>query len=281
MEKKSSVAVLVPIYKTSFSKYEKFSFYHNAKILSNRDIFLLGPKRLENHLISLSKTINNGHVTIVEDRFFNNKLSGNSRLFLSYDLYNRYVDYEYILICHHDVFVFKDNLDFWISRKFDNIGAPLFLNKKADSSTLKKGNNGGFCLRKVDSCLKVLAETKFTYSRIEVLWKMEPVWYWKIFRVLRDGIIYNYKWKKFHPVIHEDMFWSVVVPNQFKWFKNAEFCDAKLFSFEEKPKLMFELTNNTLPMGMHAWWKFDKDAAMELIRNFDDKSEILTDESET
>lgn len=271
MEFMKRIAVIVPIYKESLTLFEEFSFYRNANILSNRDIFLLGPRRMKSYLFELKKTIPNGNVCIVDDKFFNNKLSGNSRLMLSYDLYNNFKSYDFMLICHFDCILFEDQLDYWMLQGYDNIGAPLFRNKRNDSISLRMGNNGGLCLRNIKSCLKILSRIKYTYSNISILWQMEDRLEWKIFRILRDGLLFNYKWSILRPLIHEDMFWSVLAPRQFPWFKNAPFEKAKYFAFEEKPDKLFEMTNHTFPFGIHAWWKNDKNFCLKMIEDYDSR----------
>lgn len=272
MENPPSVAVIVPIFKDSFSDYEKFTFYNNAKVLSNRNIHLVGPKRLENYIEKLSKTIENGKVTIFDDYFFNNTLRRSALLMMDISYYQSYIEYDYILICHFDAIVFQDNLDYWTSQPFDNIGAPLFNNNYPFQT--RPGNNGGLCLRKISSCIKVLTEINYTYSNISSIWKLGFNYYDKCYRVIRDVFIYNYKWIKLRPVLHEDLFWSVIVPDKFSWFKNAPFDTALHFAFEEKPKILHKLTDFNYPLGIHAWWKFDEHFCAELIQKKFPETEV-------
>ena len=48
-----------------------------------------------------------------------------------------------------------------------------------------------------------------------------------------------------------------VAPKNFPWFKVASFDEARKFSFECNPRKLFELNQNQLPFGCHAWQKHD------------------------
>lgn len=269
MKKNQKVVVVVPIYKDMLSDNESYSFYHNAKILENRDIYLVGPRRLGNYLYSLSKTITNGHVILVDDKYFNNKLRGANRLFMTYDFYNKFNKFEYMLVCHFDAIIFEDRLDYWVSLKLDYIGAPLFYGNSVNFDKLRKGSNGGFCLRNIQSCLAVLSQPGRIFSNLRTLWNMENRIDWKIFRVVRDGIIFNFKWGPLRPIINEDMFWSCIVPEKHSWYKVANFDTARLFAFEINPRLLHKLNKGVLPMGIHGWWKHDKEYCIGLMKQFD------------
>ena len=214
MSKRKPVAVLIPIYKDSFLRFEEFSFYHNISVLKERDIFLLGPKRLEKYLVELKMKFNNCFITIVDDKYFDDSQKGNSRLMMNLDLYKKYEAYNFLLICHFDAIVFEDSLDYWMSKEFDYIGAPRFLNHSDNSVDLNLGNNGGLCLRKVDSCIKVLSETGYRYSKLRSIWKTGQSLKEKVRNLLLDGLIYNYKINGFKPIIHEDIYWSICDDNQ-------------------------------------------------------------------
>lgn len=272
MNNQSSLAVVVNIFLETFEPNEKFSFYHNLKVLKNRDVYLVGPKRLENYIINLSESINNCRYNIVDDFYFDNSHKGNSRLMMSLEFYKFFQNYEYILICHHDAFVFEDKLDYWMSLDLDVIGAPLFYYNEKELEHLRKGLSGGLCIRRVKSFIDVLSRKKIYFSSLRALWKTEKSIAWKLFRVIRDGLIYNYNIKPLLPVIKEDIFWTEVVPLDYSWFKVSGFDHARKFAFELNPQLLFTLNNNKYPLGLHAWWKYDEDYCKQLIDHHSDNS---------
>lgn len=263
----NDVCVIIPIYKDSFSEIEKYSFDRNLQVLANRDIFLIGPASLKPYLISLTRDLNNVHFKIFDDEYFG-KIRSGTRLLMSIGFYDCFVDYKFMFICHFDAILFKDELDYWVSQEIDIIGAPLFHTNRNSINDLRMGTNGGLCLRNINSCRRVLLDIRKTYFNISTLWKMERNIFWKLFRVLRDGLFFNYKIHRLRPVLNEDMFWSVVVPDRFDWFKNAKFEDAMFFAFEMNSKLLFEKNNNSYPFGIHAWYKYDKKFVIDLIDNY-------------
>jgi len=59
--------------------------------------------------------------------------------------------------------------------------------------------------------------------------------------------------------INEDLFWGMVAPTLYPFFKVPNKKDAFNFSFEREPRKLFELNGNRLPFGCHAWEKYDPD----------------------
>jgi hypothetical protein len=258
------VCIIVPIYKPTFTDLETISFNRIIKVFCNRKIFLICPKAIENFNSELAKNIDNISVSTFNDKCFDGFKNYN-KLLMSYDFYNRFSEYNFILICQLDVFVIKDELKYWLTQRIDNIGAPIFEGFTSPTSVIKKGSNGGFCLRNTKSCMIVLSSIKFRYSKIRSHWQIESIWYRKIFRVIRDGLIFNYKNKYLNPIINEDIFWSIVVPEKFPWFVVSEPEKAKFFAFDANPRLLYQMCNYKYPMAIHAWWKYDKPFVLDII----------------
>ncbi len=55
-----------------------------------------------------------------------NGIAGYNRMMLSAEFYETYRAYEYILICHADAWVFRNDLSAWCRRGFDCVAAPGF-----------------------------------------------------------------------------------------------------------------------------------------------------------
>lgn len=66
------------------------------------------------------------------------------------------------------------------------------------------------------------------------------------------------------PDLNEYYIWSVLIPKVFVDFKVCPPDDALNFSMEMHPRLLYEMNNCRLPMGVHAWEKYD----WEFWRNF-------------
>ena len=274
------ICIIIPMYKDSFSDYEKISFNRIAKIFSTRKIFLSIPERLKSFAVTLMQNHENIDFVIFDDKYFG-KLIKHNNMLMSLDFYSTFSDYNYLLICHLDVLVIKDDLNFWINQKFDIIGAPILEGYTNDNTGRIKahGANGGFSLRNIESCIQILSTPKLYYSKISTLWKMETKWYYKIFRVIRDGLIFNYSVPFLKPRINEDMFWSVVVPDKYKWFNACSPYIALNFAFDVNPRHLFEINNFKYPMAIHAWWRYDKSFVIELINQIECHNYTFPDKS--
>ncbi len=268
------VCVVVPVHHI-MTDLENFSFQRILKVFSDRKIILIGPPFLEEYIDSLCENHNNIS-RLFFDRVFQRGVRYYSRLFMSKSFYKHFLEYDYMAISQLDVFMVKDDLDYWCNQGYDNVGAPLFEGYTKPSTTMRDdGNNGGFSLRKPLSCYKVLSDLNATYSNIRTLWSMERTLPWKLFRVLRDGLLFNYRLKSLRPVINEDVYWSIIVPQKFSWYKVCEPEKSKYFAFDTNPRYLYELCNNSYPMAIHAWWKYDKAFMNEVIEALGCKNDLL------
>jgi len=177
--------------------------------------------------------------------YFEN-IIGYNQLLLSKGFYTAFALFDYMLIHQADVYLFKNELNFWCEKDYDYIGAPWFrpdqLNpskpikiwqkiklyfkkEKLYASRHNKVGNGGFTLRKINSALKVLEKAapallkKYTHS---------------------DGAAFN-----------EDIFWSLEAP-QIIDFKIPEWEEAMHFAIEFNPEVAYKYLNEKLPFGCHA-----------------------------
>lgn len=265
--KTKSTVVVIPIYSTNMSPLEEKSFLRMIKVFKNRSIIIVSPFSIKDYSENLAAK-NNLEVVLFSNNYFKN-IKGYNRLLISENFYKKFISYSYILICQLDVYVFKDEIDYWTKLNYDNVGAPIFKGYSKPTDEFKEiGNNGGFCLRNVKSSLKVLSNIKFTYNNLFTLLSIESIWYWKLYRFFRDGLIYNYKIKPFMPIINEDIFWSMIVPKQFNFFQACPPNKAMYFAYDANPKLLFDKTKKTYPMAIHAWWRYNKSFVEELIKNY-------------
>jgi hypothetical protein len=198
---------------------------------------------------------------------------------MSRRFYRHFLDYDFIALSQLDVFVVSDQLDHWCEQGYDNIGAPLFEGYTKPTDEFKsKGNNGGFFLRNPKKTFQILSQLNVRYSSISALWNMESKLLWKIYRVLRDGLVFNYKYESLKPRLGEDVYWSIIVPERIPDYKSAEPEVAMYFAYDANPRLLFERCNRTLPMAIHAWWRYDTDFVNEVFEMLDcqDKLEEIT-----
>lgn len=229
------IVILIPVYKTCLDDFECFSLVHSLSVLSeNRDIFFIAPESLDRNYYS--KRYPTVPFMLFNDNYFES-IAGYNRLLLSPSFYKQYDDYEFLLILQTDAIILRDDLTYWCAQPFDYIGAPwpdgyeLFVNAgRFEGNNGKRVKvhvgNGGLSLRRIRKCLSLLEEFGDIVQVFE-----------------RTGS-------------SEDLFYSVmgalsgdfVVPNEIT---------ASRFSVELKPSYYFTVNGGNLPMGGHAWWKYE------------------------
>ncbi len=250
--------VVIPVYKTELSAYERISLSQCIKVLGAYDIYVVLPEGLENTFKS-SMYFRDERLKYktFKDTFFTD-IPAYNRLMKSPAFYGAFLDYEFLLIHQLDAFVFSDELEQWCNLNFGTIGAPLFEGHDfAEKGSMIVGQgNGGFCLRKVRACYDVVSQYRWlNYKRTFE----GPVaqFYVRWYRFVKHRLLFNFSGYPFQPIINEDLFWAEVVPKAFPAFKVPDPLQAVGFSFEVNPDVLFEKNGRKLPFGCHAWWKYD------------------------
>ena len=244
VNKVNEVAVVIPIYKNNFEQFEMTALEQCFKVLKNHPIIFFKPDSLL--LKSDQFDFENIPQISFPDSYFKSALTYNE-LMLSFNFYESFLDYKYILIYQLDAFVFKDDLIFWCNKNYDYVGAPwiasisnnpftLLLNKISsifDSKEKKerkkiffKVGNGGFSLRKVASHYQISKENE-KYIKELLISK----------RGTLDAI--------------EDVFWSFKAIDFLPAFRIPDYKEALNFAIDRKPQLALKLNNNQVPFGCH------------------------------
>lgn len=151
MEARCPAVVAVPVYRNPVA-YEEISLKQCLKVLGKYRIVLVTSESMD---VSGFLAIHPFAVERFADDFFTGTESY-SRLLLSKEFYLRFEPYEYLLICQLDAFVFSDRLLEFCQKDYDYIGAPV--PRWAWPFHENRVGNGGFSLRRVSSCLRVLTE---------------------------------------------------------------------------------------------------------------------------
>ncbi len=251
-------AVVIIAYKNTPSSNEISSFEQCLKILPQHPIHLVFPSKLD---ISSYEDIAAKHnVTLLLTPFPDNNFESvrtYSRLLLTTDFYERFSQYEYILIYQLDAWVFRDELTYWSQAGYDFIGAPFFVGhglSTPDSPFLPYTGNGGFSLRNVTSFINLLKK-KVPYQHAishsgEESFSTHPK------TVFLDISVMS----MFMDIpINEDIFFAEYGPQLDPNFKVAPPTIALAFSFEIQPRVLFSMNNFKLPFGCHAYKTYDWD----------------------
>lgn len=267
-------SIIIPIYKSELSGLELCSFIRGVEIFKEYPMIIVTHKNLNlSFYYEISCKFRVKFIIEYFDEEYFMSVSGYNKLTFSKSFYQRFTNYEYILIYQTDAYVFRDELQQWCSKGYDYIGAPIFqrLNKNEFSTKVEGVGNGGFCLRKPAYCLKILNYPSFLpYLTPKGLYKMKKLYYQRndikhsiindillcisfvlgIFGV-RNNVNYYIKSGK----LNEDYLYSIYA--NLSWIKVSlpKFDEALKFSFEKHPKLLYDLNDKKLPFGCHAFEK--------------------------
>ena len=235
--------IVIPVYKTVLDELESFALDHSLAVLSeNRPVFFIAPETLDRSFYS-------ERYPAIRFMLFDNSyfasIAGYNRLLLSRSFYQLYDRYEFMLVLQTDAIILRDDLAFWCAQPFDYIGAPwpdgyeLLVNAGRFEGNFGKKvkvfvGNGGLSLRRIEKCLALLEEFKDIVHVFE-----------------RTGS-------------SEDLFYSVmgalsgdfIIPNEIT---------ASRFSVELKPSFYYQANGGHLPMGGHAWWKYELDYWRQIL----------------
>lgn len=232
--KTGAVVVLIPLYKSVLDPFEQYSLDHSIGVLPGRKILFIGPQDLD---LSYYAARYPGISFIPYAPSYFSSIKGYNQLLLSQDFYAQFEQYEFMLILQTDAIILSDDLNYWCAQPFDYIGAPwpdsveLFVNIgrfEGDKGRRVRAmvGNGGFSLRRIQKCISLLQEFP------------EAVDYF-----LRSGS-------------SEDLFFSFMAPLSADYVLPNEIT-ASHFAMELKPSFYYAINGNRLPMGAHAWWKYE------------------------
>ena len=261
------VCIIVPYHKNEFGFYDKISVQQLFQVMDTYPIVFACPKGVdprEEFFVPGSKII------FFETEHFESA-DGYNSLCLSSSFYERFLDYEYILIAQTDSFVFQDRLMEWCEYAYDYVGAPWtfelsgypwlsnalpLLHRHKFLSPLRRFSrkqflvgNGGFSLRKTKTFYRFAME----YSQHIIEYK---------------AIMSNWKNLQKAETWYEDIFWSLYAPLIDQNFKIPEYAKALTFAFEVAPSYCYRRNGKNLPFGCHAWMKHDPEFWKPFISSF-------------
>lgn len=244
---KQLVRVIVPVYKEKLENEEEAALANNVEKLAAYPFTFVAPLDIDTHWYA--NRYPKAHILQVSPEWLGTEhgIAGYNAMMRSKAFYMHFADAEYILICHTDAWIFRDELSSWCAKGYDLIAAPwptrsrythfplkpfwqlylLFLKlsgRKSRHQLCGRVGNEGLCLRRVGSfiaaCDKYQREIAFFNAQTD-------------------------------PMFNEDVFWAFV-PKEFCYPSEAE---ALRFAFDLKPRVCFEQIHKQLPMGCHSFNK--------------------------
>jgi len=263
---KKKVAIMVPLTSSSLNEDEAISMKHLREFLDGYDKFLLVPEGLEVRM--------EGFMAMpLGQRHFGSAANHNRMLYRT-DFWEKFADYEYVLMYHLDALVFSDQLEQWCDRGLDFIGAPFLRCPESPWVKEERVGNGGFALYRVPSVLKVLwwrylgdpskywedhfwRERETLRSILRPIRAAMPGW-------LRGRVTVGLRTqlKKIDRTeVNErgnDLFWSDEAKRHWPDFKVGTLEEGLAFAFETQPSVSLERMGGKLPFGCHAWGRYDR-----------------------
>lgn len=272
--------IVVPIYKEfgKLSDEELISLNQLFKVLGKHQIIFFGPNRIQwgDYLEHAKKENIQLQIKKFNNYYFES-INSYNQLLISLGFYKEFKKWKYVLVYQLDAFIFRDELRYWCGLGYDYIGAPWSGTHSYEGKPLVGVGNGGFSLRNLRSCLKLLKGLRV----IEMLEEYEN-FNWKgilpklpaiIKRILATNTPSKFE---INYSFQEDVFWCISAPNRLnnfrsnvfilqfltkyfvkKTFKIAPEKIASKFSFETRVGELYELNNKKLPFGCHAWEKYE------------------------
>ena len=225
-------AVVIPTYKEELNELEKISLAQVRKVLKNYPIIFVAPEGKNFSYLEPGEMLVQFH-----PQYFQSGKTY-SQLLMSPFFYETFLSFDYILLYQLDAFVFYDALEDFCRLGWDYIGAPVAYHSwyGYKRNKVPRVGNGGFSLRKVAACHKLLTET----SR----W---PTW--------NDTLA----------SISEDCFFALCGVNKDLDFQTAPVEVAVCFAVDYFPDRFLRRIGNAIPFGCHGWSKCSADAYVKLF----------------
>ncbi|MDR1786649.1 MAG: hypothetical protein LBR23_09360 [Spirochaetaceae bacterium] len=257
--------VVIPIYRESPLKTECASLERAAQTLADRRIIFVTHEELNPaEYLRILKPYGVQFEFAYFPKYYFAGISGYNALMYAPRFYERFLDYDYILLYQLDSWVFSPNLDHWLSLDYDYLGGPWFEEIK-HTMTLKWSGcfNGGLCLRKTAVfyrlCFDRIIQLNKRFWELQEQRRMMRFGAAKIFSFFKMFLLKAVN-KLFKSEIgNEDVIWTRLLKQKGKLpslEEALEFCFADFYA-----EYAFELNKRALPSFCHDWdgiwpWKF-------------------------
>jgi hypothetical protein len=252
--KSGTVAVIIPLPAgRELTADEHVSLWHAEEFLAGYDRYLLAPEGLEVERPGY-------RIARFPGRFFGDKHRHN-RLLIHPLFYEAFAGYEYILIYHLDSLVFSDQLAHWCARGYDYV-APVRFDMSTDPPTLEAPVTGGFSLRRVDACLRVLRSRRAGVTPREY-WRgarrdsrgfaLLPKALWALAKFLPRFNSVDWELKRQFLPAGEDNFWAIRAHLYDPGFRRVPVGEALAFGWGLEPRYCYQLCDGKPPFGCHGW----------------------------
>jgi hypothetical protein len=237
------IVVVIPLYTTALCRNALRSLQRTLTVLARHPVVIACPRSLD--LTPLAALIDGVDIRRFDDAWFDG-IDGYNRLMLSPSFYDAFADYDYLLICQTDVFVFEDRLDEWIGRGYDYVGAPWiaspqnaltrlayrisdrFGKRRRNTARFFKVGNGGFSLRRVATMRELVSTHQADIAR----------------RLAQPDDLDHHV---------EDVWFSLIAPTLAP-MRIPGYVEAVDFCIDRKPRIALRLNGGRLPFACHRYY---------------------------
>lgn len=118
-----SVKVVIPVYR-KLNEMESIALSNNIRVLSGYPVVFVKPEGLD--ISQVTDAYPEAMVAEVTTDWIGTKrgIAGYNEMMMSEDFYSMFSDAEYILVCHTDAWIFRDELLGWCGTGYDVVAAP-------------------------------------------------------------------------------------------------------------------------------------------------------------
>lgn len=260
------IAIIVPVYKNRLSAAETYSLKCSLSMRHKGRVVIVCPQNFDSSLFIDSNDLMLEEVIFErfhDDYFVDTK--GYNLLLMSFQFYQRFINYEFILISQLDALILCENVELWLDKDFDYVGAP-WINQKGKTKGLIMGN-GGLSLRKTKVFHDILIRSNWINLRFlrwydprnsilricSLVTFALPIY---CYSIVKSNYIGYFDFAKLKGYNEDIAFSKYLQKHSLKMPTRKE---AAGFSFEEEPEICYKITNDSLPFGCHAWQKYDVD----------------------
>lgn len=255
--------IIIPIYNENPTESEVMSISRNTSVLCDYDIYAVHPESM-----SLQKYKDYGFTQFVafSDNYFKSNKSY-SRLILSEEFYQPFMEYEYMLIAQTDTLILNTEytLDQFMDKGYDYWGAPwpngpfdepyglrewfksIFVHKPHDLHV----GNGGFTLRKVATSYELVKKHKIY---IKYLWKFNEDLFFSTRARAGEMVSHTLDMEKTADAKHAK-------------YTSAPASEATQFALETN--MQVEIDKGNIPYAVHAWEKHYRGDITKLITPYE------------
>lgn len=261
-EKGKRLCIVTPLYKDELSGDEWLSVRACQKYLSTYDCLIIAPQKLKGGKVHTQLREQYRWIWFDDDCF--SGIDAYNRLLLSSAFYKIFDAYSFMLIYQTDALIFSKNIEEWLDRNYSYVGAPWLNNEEEQhkTSNLFKGvGNGGFSLRKISHMIQILSSNRKLYSFGHYVFNFyEPNGMSQYLKNAYNYFRYIERFNTAHnnPAYNEDKI-IAVSSNRFNFVRIPEPEIALKFAFEVSPEILYEYNNQKMPLGCHAWNKYNPD----------------------